>query len=71
MKINPNKIKSRDLVHLQEITHGSGAGAHKNKKKYNRKQARKEEKGEPFNLKVFYTAGYAGGIPAQGAKYYI
>jgi hypothetical protein len=30
--INPNLIKSRDLVHLQEITHPSGAGFHKGKR---------------------------------------
>lgn len=38
--------KSRDLVHLGEITHGSGAGYHKTKKDYNRQDIRKEEKGE-------------------------
>ena len=43
-KINPNKIKSRDLVHLQEITHGSGAGYHSSKKDYDRKEARNSEK---------------------------
>lgn len=31
-KINKNKMKSRDFVHLAEITHGSGAGFHKGKK---------------------------------------
>lgn len=30
-RINPNAIKSRDLVTLQEITHGTGTGAHKNR----------------------------------------
>lgn len=43
--LNPNAIKSRDLVHLQEITHGTGAGAHKSKKDYNRKELRRAERG--------------------------
>lgn len=36
--------KSRDLVHLQEITHGTGAGAWVSKKDYKRNQSRKIEK---------------------------
>lgn len=45
---SPNKIKvtppkSRDLLHLQEITHGTGAGYHRSPKDYDRKQSRKEE----------------------------
>ena len=44
VKINPNKIKSRDLVHLQEITHGSGTGYHSSKKDYDRKELRNAEK---------------------------
>jgi hypothetical protein len=40
--INPNLIKSRDLVHLQELTHGSGTGPHKSKKHYNRQQSKRD-----------------------------
>lgn len=36
--------KSRDLVHMQEITHGTGAGAHKSRKDYNRQQAKLESR---------------------------
>jgi hypothetical protein len=39
--INPNLIKSRDLVHLQEITYGTGCGAHSGKKDTLRKQEKK------------------------------
>jgi hypothetical protein len=50
-KNNPIRLtakapKSRDLVHLGEITHGSGAGYHKSKKDYNRKNNRKVEQEE-------------------------
>ena len=38
--------KVRDYVHLGEITHGSGAGYHKSKKDYNRKDNRKAEQEE-------------------------
>lgn len=41
-KINPNLIKSRDLVHLQEITHPSGSGYHKNKKDRQVRELRRE-----------------------------
>lgn len=34
--VNPNKIKVRDYVTMQEILRGKG-GAHKSKKQYNRK----------------------------------
>jgi hypothetical protein len=38
--------KSRDLLHLQEITHGSGAGFHKGKKAHlARDEKRAKEKG--------------------------
>ena len=43
-KLNPNKVKSRDLVHLQEITNGTGVGGHKSAKDFNRKASRKAEK---------------------------
>lgn len=46
--INPNKIKTRDFVHLQEITHGSGAGAHKSRKDYNRQRAKLEARREEW-----------------------
>lgn len=41
--INPNGM-GRDYVHMREITHGTGAGAHKSKKDYNRKQQRNIER---------------------------
>ena len=43
ISINPNTVKSRDLVHLQEITHGSGCGAHKGKRDMLARMHRKEK----------------------------
>ena len=43
-KLNPNKVKSRDLVHLQEITNGTGVGGHKSLKDFSRKNTRKVER---------------------------
>lgn len=44
-KINPNQIKSRDILHMQEFLNGqNAAGAHKSDKDYDRKKNRKEEK---------------------------
>jgi hypothetical protein len=31
--VNPNTVKSRDLVHLQEITYGTGCGPWRKTKK--------------------------------------
>lgn len=54
--INPNKIKARDYVHLQEITHGTGAGAHRSKRDYNRQRAKldtkRQSEGWRFSLHV-------------------
>lgn len=47
LKINPNLVKSRDLVHLQEITHPTGTGAHKSKKdKLKQVEKKTRQKGE-------------------------
>ncbi len=43
-KIDPNKIKVRDIVHMQEIIRGTGAGYHRSKKDWNRRESRKQEK---------------------------
>lgn len=43
-KINPNLIKTRDLVHLGEILHGSGTGTHKSKKKKSRQQQKLQDR---------------------------
>ena len=53
-KINPNAVKARDLVHLQEITHGSGAGAHKSRKDYNRQRAKLETKRQSQDWRLSY-----------------
>lgn len=41
-RIDPNRIKSRDLVHLQEIVHGTGVGPHKDKRRRQRQQEQAE-----------------------------
>jgi hypothetical protein len=41
--INPNLVKSRDLVHLQEILNGTGCGSHKGKKDIQRRTERKQK----------------------------
>ena len=47
LKVNPNLVKSRDLVHLQEITHPAGVGAHKSKKdKLQQVERKARQKGE-------------------------
>lgn len=47
-KVNPNLIKTRDIVHMQEFLNGA-SGPHKNKRQYNRKrdqrQAREDDPG--------------------------
>lgn len=43
-KINPNQIKSRDILHMQEFLNQAGSGSHKSDKDYDRKKNRKEEK---------------------------
>lgn len=40
--IDPNAVKSRDLLHLQEITHGTGCGAHKDKRKRTKHKKRED-----------------------------
>jgi hypothetical protein len=50
--------KSRDLLHLQEITHGSGAGAHKSRKDYNRQRAKMETKGQSPDWPSVLFMGY-------------
>lgn len=42
-KINPNEIKSRDILHMQEFLNGTG-GFHQEDKKAPRRKNRKEEK---------------------------
>ena len=44
IKLKVKIPKSRDLIHLGEITNGTGAGAHKSDKDYDRKKNRKIEK---------------------------
>lgn len=43
-KINPNEIKSRDILHMQEFLNQGGSGSWKSDKDYDRKKLRKEEK---------------------------
>lgn len=45
-KIDPNRLKSRDLVTLQEIVHGTGVGPHKSKKRRGRQQEQAEAKSQ-------------------------
>lgn len=44
MKKKQKPIVGRDFVHMREITHGTGAGAHKSRKDYNRQRAKLETK---------------------------
>lgn len=57
MTINPNLIKSRDLVHLQEITHGSGAGFHKGKKDILLRQQKKQKESRYSDESGSYLLG--------------
>lgn len=43
-KINPNIIKTRDIVHMQEFLNGSGAGYHRSSKDWDRKESRRQER---------------------------
>lgn len=51
ININPNEIKSRDIIHMQEFINGVG-GAHKNKRRdriENRRRDRKAEKAGDYD----------------------
>jgi hypothetical protein len=48
-KLNPNEIKSRDLVHLQELTHGTGCGPHKSKRDTLKRQERQQRQKGVYN----------------------
>lgn len=41
-KLDPNRLKTRDLVTLQEITNGTGCGPHRAKNKTTRQKQKAE-----------------------------
>lgn len=44
-KINPNTIKTRDIVHMQEFLRGqNSAGFHRSNKDWDRKESRRQER---------------------------
>ena len=47
-KVNPNLIKTRDIIHMMEFLNGAG-GPHKNKRrdtKHNRREGKRQGDGE-------------------------
>ena len=44
-KLNPNLIKTRDIVHMLEFLANKG-GPHKNKRQYNRKRDQRQAQNE-------------------------